>query len=392
MSHRIPEETVSASPPGQPPRMLIIQSECSELRSMEPVLSGAAPSLLDRLGRNLLAMRPRAVWSDGDGFGTPDIMRVRSLAELHAADLAAVDLVISDSHLGSASAFDVIAFLRGVRPDVTLVMLGLVEDAEIAAEAIRAGASDFLAMADGTLSTLPVLLEKAIAHQRVRAENERLHRELSRSLVELAIKNRQLETMIERLEHTARTDELTQLSNRRWLGMMLDGAWAESARHGFPLAFLMLDLDGFKAINDRVGHQRGDEILAMTARVIRANCREIDCVARYGGDEFCVLMPHTRATEAAAAARRILDEVGHMVRCLPPAERGLGVSVGVAQVELSEPADVESLVRHADEALYAAKSSGRGRVMLRGRRDTFLGLDDLASHEPMPVSRLKPSA
>ena len=88
-------------------------------------------------------------------------------------------------------------------------------------------------------------------------------------------------------------------------------------------------------------------------------------VARYGGDEFCVLMPHTEMHEAVLVAGRILREFEHAVAGLAQRERQLGMSIGLAHVNLSRPINAEQLIFHADEALYAAKGAGKNRVMLR---------------------------
>ena len=189
------------------------------------------------------------------GRSTCDV--VRSLAELHEYELAALELVICAVNLPDGSGLDALAFLRGMRQDLAVLVTGMPEDSTIAVEAIRAGATDFIVVPSHDLKTLPLTVEKCLAHQRIKHENDRLQRELSHSLAELEVKNRQLETVIRQLEVMARTDELTGLANRRWLNLMLTGMWAEATRHDLPLALAMMDLDGFKAVNDTCGHQRG---------------------------------------------------------------------------------------------------------------------------------------
>ena len=226
---------------------------------------------------------------------------------------------------------------------------------------------DFLTTTGHDLHALPLAVEKCLAHQRVRHENERLHRDLSSSLTELAVKNQQLQALVRQLEATARTDDLTGLCNRRSLNEMLERTWQQAVRSNRPLAFMMIDLDDFKLINDRMGHLRGDEVLRETGKIIQVNCRQVDVPARYGGDEFCVLMPESEAREAVAVAQRILKECNRSNRTKPDEEPPTCMSIGVAQIDQSRPINSEELIKHADEALYAAKGAGKGCIMARGR-------------------------
>ncbi len=200
---------------------------------------------------------------------------------------------------------------------------------------------------------------------------QRPDRDLRRCLAVLEVKNRHLEALIHRLETLVRTDDLTGLWNRRWLNEMLQRAWAEAVRNDRPLAFMMIDLDGFKATNDTIGHLGGDEVLRRTGRLIQANCRQVDVPARYGGDEFCVLMPETNAHEAVRVAERILREHDCANRAAPTGEPRLGISIGISHIDLSRPVNAEQLIRHADQAMYAAKSALNQRIMLRGTAGVF---------------------
>jgi diguanylate cyclase (GGDEF)-like protein len=187
----------------------------------------------------------------------------------------------------------------------------------------------------------------------------------------VALKNQQLHTVIEQLESMARTDDLTRLSNRRWLNLMLQGNWAEAMRNDLPLACIMIDLDGFKALNDECGHQKGDELLRLVGKIIQANCRAVDTTARYGGDEFCVLMPHTEPHEAVQVAERIASEFELAASQMEQGEHRVGISIGLAHINLSRPVNAEQLISHADEALYAAKSSGKQRIAIRDRDGVY---------------------
>jgi diguanylate cyclase (GGDEF)-like protein len=291
-------------------------------------------------------------------------MVIESLVQLHAADLSQSDVVLCAASLSDASGLDALAYIRGARPQLPVIVIGA--DSSMAVEAIRGGALDFILASDvRNLDNLPLAVEKCLVHQRIMHENERLHSDLKSSLADLAVTNHQLQSVIRQLEAMARTDELTGLANRRWFNLMLQGHWAEALRHALPLACLMIDMDEFKRVNDMCGHTQGDDVLRLAARVIKANCREVDVAARFGGDEFCVLMGHTHAGEAAQVARRIQREFEFALRGRPAEEPRVGMSIGISHIMLSRPASAEQLLRHADEAMYAAKAAGKQRVMMR---------------------------
>jgi len=300
---------------------------------------------------------------DGDAWRC--VGAVRAMGELASLGLDDVDTILCAPHLPDGSAADALALVRGHRSEIAFIVTSRHEDAPTAAELVRSGATDWVVLTGGTLRMLPLILEKCLVQHRHRVEGERLQLLLNRTVAELSLRNERLEAVIRQLEKKARTDELTALSNRRWFDLMLEASWAEAVRHDLPLSLMMIDLDGFKQLNDTAGHQRGDEMLKIVSRVLHANCREVDTCARLGGDEFCVLMPHTRAPDALRVATRVRDA---FTEAAPPAHEGeprLTMSIGIAEIDLSRPVNTRQLVQHADEALYAAKNAGRDRAMVR---------------------------
>lgn len=162
----------------------------------------------------------------------------------------------------------------------------------------------------------------------------------------------------ERLRHIADHDALTGLYNRRRFEQELDRHIVHGRRYGMDGALLVIDLDRFKQVNDGHGHSAGDRVLATVARVLRARLRESDILARFGGDEFAVLMPHGGAAEAAELANLVVNAVRRGVST--PAGP-LDASVGYALFEDATTSSDEVLSR-ADDAMYADKAEG-GRQM-----------------------------
>ena len=164
------------------------------------------------------------------------------------------------------------------------------------------------------------------------------------------------------------TDSLTGLLNRRYIEARLAEEIKRSNRHGFPMSFMMLDVDNFKSYNDEFGHPAGDEALKLVGAVIRDTLRGADVAARFGGEEFSILLPQTTAEEALAIGERIRHNIEHANF----QHRLVTVSIGVAScsAELCVSAD---LVSAADQALYESKRRGRNRVLsfeeIGGRRN-----------------------
>ena len=157
-------------------------------------------------------------------------------------------------------------------------------------------------------------------------------------------------------------DPLTGLPNRRLLAERIDRAAIAAARSGQPMGLLLLDVDGFKEINDTLGHDYGDRLLIEVGRRVRGIARETDTVSRLGGDEFAVLMPVLRNVEdAAALARRVLEVFG-VAFDLDGITLHVDASIGVALLP-DHAEDQLTLMRHADVAMYAAKRAKLGYVV-----------------------------
>jgi diguanylate cyclase (GGDEF)-like protein len=171
---------------------------------------------------------------------------------------------------------------------------------------------------------------------------------------------------MQRAEALSVTDDLTQLYNSRYLSQVLRRETKRASRSGRPLSLLFIDLDGFKSINDSHGHLYGSRALVEAASVIRASARETDIVARFGGDEFALVLPDTGSDGAVFVGERIREKIAAWSFLQGDGLNiELTVSVGVATLP-DVAASAEQLIQAADEAMYAVKDRGKNGIHVAG--------------------------
>ncbi|MBP0440784.1 PleD family two-component system response regulator [Tianweitania sediminis] len=225
--------------------------------------------------------------------------------------------------------------------NIPIILLADAADDSTIFRALEIGVNDFLIR--------PVDRQELLARLRTQVKRKRYNDELRASVTQTIV--------------MAVTDPLTGLHNRRYLDTHLSTLLERAQGRGRSLAVLITDLDRFKSINDRFGHDGGDDVLREFARRLRKNVRGIDLACRFGGEEFVVVMPDTSADVAHSVAERIRGEVA--ARPFAVGRDGVPhevtVSVGVAQMQLGDTPAV--LMKRADIALYDAKTSGRNRVV-----------------------------
>ena len=249
----------------------------------------------------------------------------------------AVDIIVLDLGLPDVQGLDAVRRARAAAPRLPLIVLTGLDDELVAGQALQEGAQDYIIKGQVDLRGLLRALRYAVERKAM----EDTARDLTLQLA-----------------HSSKHDDLTGLPNRMLLNDRIDFAIAMAARHKTKLAVLFLDLDGFKHINDSLGHSTGDELLKSIAGRLKTCVRGADTVSRQGGDEFVVLLSDVnRANDAAICAGKILDAVAqlHSIN-----EHDLHVTAsGGISIYPDDGDCAETLLKNADTAMYQAKHMGR---------------------------------
>ncbi len=197
---------------------------------------------------------------------------------------------------------------------------------------------------------------------------------LERENLDLIVKHRILS------ENSSR-DSLTGLYNRWYVMDKIEAEINRSLRHGAPLSLMMLDIDHFKNVNDTYGHMAGDQVLQSVGKLLRESCRVYDVPGRYGGEEFCILLPETKLDNTSVVANRIRERLEMTGVDVPGASVVVTASIGVAGIESSDTVITGAgLIDRADKALYIAKEHGRNRVEFWDDAMSGLGRGQTTDH------------
>jgi diguanylate cyclase (GGDEF)-like protein len=195
----------------------------------------------------------------------------------------------------------------------------------------------------------------------------------------------------EEMKRLATIDGMTGIYNRRHFLLLADHEWKRAQRYQRPVAFLMIDIDHFKEINDSFGHEAGDRMIVHLANMARDCKRESDVLARIGGEEFALLLPETTLDQAMVVAERLRQHVlNNPLSEISPAICA-SVSIGVA-TEDAAMRDISDLMKAADQALYCAKRAGRNRVICSVSAATAPALQDVATNSAESPSAQQPQS
>ncbi len=301
----------------------------------------------------MISNAPRTLLAVEDNPGDARLLREMLRDEggynaclLHASNMAeaevilgdhAVDIILLDLGLPDVQGLDAVRRARAAAPRLPLIVLTGLDDEEVAGQALQEGAQDYIIKGQIDLRGLLRAIRYAVERK-----------SMEDSARDMALK----------IAHTAKHDDLTGLPNRVLLSDRIDFAISLAMRHKTKLAVLFLDLDGFKHINDSLGHSTGDELLKSIGGRVLSSVRGADTVSRQGGDEFVVLLADVqRAEDAAISATRILESVAQ-VHNIDEQDLHVTASLGIS-IYPDDGHNAETLIKNADTAMYQAKDMGR---------------------------------
>jgi diguanylate cyclase (GGDEF)-like protein len=292
-----------------------------------------------------------------------DLLKAHDLHEgLDRLEREHVDIVLLDLTLPDCDGYETFARTHHHSPQVPIVILTGRDDGRLGDRILPRGAQDYLVKGQFDRE----LLKKCIKYAIDRAKVER----------DLLLANTEIESLVEHLQNAlqevtemANKDPLTGLANSRHFYELAEVEMRLFRRYDHPLlALAYIDIDDFKQVNDTFGHSEGDELLQAVAGVMASTLREVDVVARMGGDEFAILLPDCDENGCRAALSRMQSGYRQMVR-----ERGWPstMSIGCARYTYV-PASVDKMISDADSLMYEVKDSGKDRLNLKtfdGERD-----------------------
>lgn len=219
---------------------------------------------------------------------------------------------------------------------------------------------------EGAISAVPrELLGEIASLVRFASERDARVRELKERLASLESTNLELLLKNSALSEISARDSLTGLYNRCYVMEKIDSEMNRSLRHGSPVSLIMLDIDHFKQVNDSFGHSVGDRVLRSVGQVLRDSCRVYDVAGRYGGEEFCIVLPETKVSNTSVVAERIRERLAASRFDVGADSVMVTASIGIAgidSVETEGSLSPSTLIDRADLALYSAKHHGRNRV------------------------------
>lgn len=299
-----------------------------------------------------------------------------------------VDVLLCDYKLPGINGIETIVEARKTLPDVASALITGLGTEQTIIDAFTKGRVDYYLMKPFTLQELTrvinMSLRAAEVRKRERLFNEELRKKVEEATCELREKNRLLVvreremSMLNRmlkeeherlkdlngmLETLSITDELTGLYNFRHFTQRLMEEVARARRYGLRLSLLMMDLDNFKAVNDKYGHLAGDEALKKVAETIQGSSRSTDMAVRYGGEEFALILPEVGLEGAAFRAERLRQSVSEVVVGANGATFSVNISIGVASLDPEKMSTPHDFIQAADQALYHAKKIGKNCVV-----------------------------
>lgn len=275
---------------------------------------------------------------------------------LRKAEEELFHIMIVDLRLEDMEGTEVVRKIREYFPEMMAIIITGVPTLESAILALKSSAFDYIMK--------PLEPEDVLGRIRVGWERHRQAIVVKQLLHNLQVTNLELEKANQRLNTLSITDDLTSLYNHRYIMEALSVEYQKARRFQRKMSLVMLDLDHFKRINDKYGHPLGDALLVQFGEFLKEQVRSIDTVGRYGGEEFCLILPETDSAGMAVLAEKLRMAIAKkLFTPVEGVELNISASMGVSSLDDSNVESMETLLNNADKALYEAKLRGRNRVV-----------------------------
>lgn len=263
-----------------------------------------------------------------------------------------VSVVFTDVRMPGMTGIELLREIKGTHPCTEVIIMTAYASLDTALMALREGAYDYLVKPFENLELITSMTDRVM-------EKIELVKENSRLLEELKTQNAALERSNKILRDLSIRDGLTGLYNHRYFQESLGRATQRFRRYGQTFSVMMIDINDFKQYNDTYGHLAGDHVLSVLARILAESARDTDIIARYGGDEFVMILPETTAEQAAMISARLVGKIGRTFLDTGESTEAipLSVSIGVSNCPLHGTAG-DSLLQEAAAAMYAGKRRG----------------------------------
>ncbi|MEM7257891.1 MAG: diguanylate cyclase [Pseudomonadota bacterium] len=276
------------------------------------------------------------------------------------------DVIVTDVQMGEMSGFDLLKRIKLVDAAMNVIVMTSFNSYESVLQALQLGAYDYIQKPLTNHPAVTAAVQRAFESTKLQQENFDLMVQLKASHSQLTTANRNLKQANRKLKRLAVTDGLTNLYNRRFFEQVLKREVGRRNRYKQALSVVMIDIDNFKAFNDKFGHSGGDQAIKAVASTLQVSARTTDIIARYGGEEFVVAVPLTDPQRAMIFAERLRNNAEkHIIEVSQVEQSSITLSIGVAGVYGSDGAiSTAELLRYADTALYRSKEQGKNQCQI----------------------------
>lgn len=295
--------------------------------------------------------------------GCQSILAVDGEQALECLTVAKPDLIILDIMMPKMDGYEVCSRLKQemALKDIPVIFLTARSEIEDIVKGFEVGGVDYISKPFNIVE-LKARIRNHLVLKKCHDEIKITNAELREANKVIEMKNSQLKQVLEQLELTAKTDMLTGLYNRRHMIDEIEKEVAKFSRHNKNFSLLIADIDFFKKVNDSYGHNCGDYVLKLVAETLRTSIRKMDTVARWGGEEFLMLLPETGVDGAELLAERIRKNVEKQAIHYHDAVFPITITLGLAV--FSSKDKIDEVIKRADNALYDGKAKGRNCVCI----------------------------